>query len=156
MEERLLLLFTFINVTFFKNLISSLSIGSSLLTLLTSRRAGGSGITEATEATLGGSFATLVAFLARFLSAAANEDVLEAEAAALTITEFGIDGVGGGCTGAGGVAETGGRLIDEALAEATTVVPKAADVTLGKGCLVVVKAEKRCRDKPFAVGLFQT
>ena len=94
--------------------------------------------------------------MARFLSAAANEDVLEAEAAAaaLTITEFGIDGVGGGCTGAGGVAETGGRLIDEALAEATTVVPKAADVTLGKGCLVVVKAEKRCRDKPFAVGLF--
>ena len=143
MEERLFLLFTFINVTFFKNLISSLSIGSSLLTLLTSRRAGGSGITEATEATLGGSFATLVAFLARFLSAAANEDVLEADAAALTITEFGIDGVGGGCTGAGGVAETGGRLIDEALAEATTVVPKADDVTLGKGCLVVVKAEKK-------------
>ena len=122
-----------------------MSIGSSLLTRRTSRRAGGSGITEATEATLGGSFATLVAFLARFLSAAANEDVLEAEAAALTITEFGIDGVGGGCTGAGGVAETGGRLIDETLAEATTVVPKAADVTLGKGCLVVVKAEKRRR-----------
>ena len=144
-------------VTFFKNLISSLSIGSSVLTLLTSRRAGGSGITEATEATLGGSFATLVAFLARFLSAAANEDVLEAEAAAaaLTITEFGIDGVGGGCTGAGGVAETGGRLIDEALAEATTVVPKAADVTLGKGCLVVVKAEKKMSKKPLAVGLFQ-
>ena len=121
-----------------------MSIWSALLTRRTSRRAGGSGITEATEATLGGSFATLVAFLARFLSAAANEDVLEAEAAAaLTITELGIDGVGGGCTGAGGVAETGGRLIDEALAEATTLVPKAEDVTLGKGCLVVVKAEKR-------------
>ena len=40
------------------------------------------------------------------------------------------------------MAETGGRLIDEeALAEAT-VVPKATDVTLGTGCLVVVKTGK--------------
>ena len=102
-----------------------------ILTRRTSNKAGGSGTTEATEATFGGSFATLVAFLARFLSAAANEDVLEA--AELT-TEV------GGC-GDGGVAETGGRLIDEALAEAT-VVPKATDVTLGTGCLVVVRAGK--------------
>ena len=106
MEKRIFLRFS-LKVTCFQDLIPTLSIGSALLTRRTSRRAGGSGITEATEATLGGSFATLVAFLARFLSAAANEDVLEAEAAAaLTITELGIDGVGGGCTGAGGVAET--------------------------------------------------
>ena len=94
--------------------------------------------------------------MARFLSAAANEDVLEAaveltteeaEAAAAevgaTTADNGAGGAGwaGGGGGVVGVAETGGRLIDEALAEAT-VVPKATDVTLGTGCLVVVKTGK--------------
>ena len=73
------------------------------LTRLTSNKAGGSGTAtdagEATEATFGGSFATLVAFLARFLSAAANEDVLEAAELTTEAAEVGAttaaDGGGG-------------------------------------------------------------
>jgi hypothetical protein len=96
-------------------------------TLLTSMREAGSAIgvmMEAGEATtvevivggklgvVGSSFATLLAFLARFLRAAANEEVLLVEA---------TDGGGAEATG-------GGRLIDDATDEATK---DATGVALG-------------------------